>query len=45
MSLDANELKTQQQLNKMDSPLDYLSIYYDVYCNTIYIVYRLVSQL
>ena len=36
MSLDANELKTQQQLNKMDSPLDYLSIYYDVYCNPIY---------
>ena len=36
MSLDANQITENQKIDKMDSPLDYLSINYDVYCNSIY---------
>ena len=36
MSLDANQILENQKNDKMDSPLDYLSINYDVYCNSIY---------
>ena len=36
MSLDANQILENQKADKMDSPLDYLSINYDVYCNSMY---------
>ena len=36
MSLDANQILENQKNDKMDSPLDFLSINYDVYCNSIY---------
>ena len=36
MSLDANQILENQKADKMDSPLDFLSINYDVYCNSIY---------
>ena len=32
----ADKIKAQEQLDKMDSPMDYLFIYYDLYVNTIY---------
>ena len=36
MSLDANQILENQKNDKMDSPLDFLSINYNVYCNSIY---------
>ena len=35
MSLDDNGLLKQQKIDKMDSPLDYLAINYETYCNEI----------
>ena len=36
MSLDADNLKLEQLKDKMDSPIDYLGINYESYCNSIY---------
>ena len=36
MSLDADNLKFEQLKDKMDSPIDYLGIHYESYCNSIY---------
>ena len=36
MSLDSDNLKIEQLKDKMDSPIDYLGINYESYCNSIY---------
>ena len=36
MSLDTDNLKLEQLKDKMDSPIDYLGINYESYCNSIY---------
>ena len=36
MSYNADDLKIEQTKDKMDSPIDYLGINYESYCNSIY---------